>query len=92
MDRDNLGDWLLDAGLRRIGLKVISAVEALVVDGDEERSLELWAELKANPIVLSQALGNLVLLLVSISDDPAGLLLSAEMALIDRPPPPIPET
>jgi hypothetical protein len=92
MDRDALGDWLLDAGLRRLGLRIIAAVEALIVDDDPERSEQMWAELRVNPIVLSQALGNLVLLLVSSSDDPAGLLLAAEMALIDRPPPPIPET
>jgi hypothetical protein len=33
--RDELGDWLLDASMRRIGLQMIAAVDAAIHEDDQ---------------------------------------------------------
>ena len=38
-----VGDWLLDAAMRRTGLSIIAAFKALIVDYDEHRYDELQA-------------------------------------------------
>jgi hypothetical protein len=38
-----VGDWLLDAAMRRTGLSIIAAFKALIVDYDEQRYDELQA-------------------------------------------------
>jgi hypothetical protein len=86
---EELGDWLLDAARRRIAMKIVASLEALL-DGDYQRFEEIADSLnQLHPGVLALAEHRLVCELVFSSDDPRDLLTRAEMQLIDRPDPPI---
>jgi len=86
---EELGDWLLDAARRRIAMKIIASLEALL-DGDEQRFEEIADSLnQLHPGMLAQAEHRLICELVFSSDDPRDLLTRAELKLIDRPDPPI---
>lgn len=92
MDGPNAGNWLINAGIRRTSLRIITALEARFVDNDRPRFAELWGELATvNQNVLANALGDVMVLLTSLVDNPEQLLLAAEMKIIDRPAPPVPE-
>lgn len=86
---EELGDWLLDAARRKIAMKIIASLEALL-DGDEQHFEEIADSLnQLHPGMLAQAEHRLICELVFCSDDPRDLLTRAEMKLIDRADPPI---
>ena len=87
-----VGDWLLDAAMRRTGLSIIAAFKALIVDYDEQRYDELQTRLDelSDPTLIAGLL-NVVALLISLSADPEDLLYNVELSLIDRPAPTLPE-
>jgi hypothetical protein len=88
--RDELGDWLLDASMRRIGLQMIAAVDAAIHEDDQHtrRSCATWG---VSPKMRIRAAMTLLATSVMVSDDPEELLNRVRPMLIDRPPPPLPE-
>jgi hypothetical protein len=96
---DEMGDWLIDAGMRNMGLEMVGAVEAAIDQDNQpygEGATDAWefftsrllAEM--NLRMLAGSAMNLVYLLVAVSDDPKGLLARAQECLNDRPLPPLP--
>lgn len=88
--KDELAAWLIDAGLRRTGLTIVSAMEALI-DDDQQRYNEAWDQIdKVNDKHAVTAMWCVIQTLVHCSANPKSLLTSVELSLIDRPAPPKP--
>ena len=88
-EKRELLQWLLDAGLRRVGEQIIAECQAMI-DGDEDRAEAIRAELgKVDSKALAQASHLLIGALLFSADDPRELLMRAELRVIDRPDPPL---
>jgi hypothetical protein len=97
--REEVGNWIHDAILRKQGLLMIAAVEAALA-GEDEHFHEILDpktttsgnrfddRLMASPELRFQAALQLLVTLVGLSDDREELLDRVRQCLIDRPAPP----
>jgi hypothetical protein len=87
-EKEALGDWLLDAAIRKISLKMIAAVEASINEEDEhyEQIMRDLEDVSSKMRLLAAM--TLLVTVVMLSDDPAEVLNKVRPMLIDRPKPP----